>query len=60
MVVVVFISGCLMWVNVELNVFDVFVVVWLFGLEGIVVVDVLFGEYDFKGKLFFLWLVIFD
>lgn len=42
--VLVFISGCLMWVNVELNVFDVFVVVWFFGFEGVVVVDVLFGE----------------
>lgn len=61
-VVLLFISGCLMWVNVELNVSDVFVVIWLLGSEGDVISDVFFKNvdglinYDFKGKLLFLWL----
>lgn len=48
-VVIVFLSGRLFWINKEFNVFDVFVVVWLFGLEGEGVVDVLL--IDLKGNI---------
>lgn len=34
LVVGVFIIGRFLWVNLEINVIDVFVVVWLFGFEG--------------------------
>lgn len=50
-----FFSGCLLWVNCEINVVDVFVVVWLLGSEGEGVVDVLLCSvdgcvvYDFYG-----------
>lgn len=64
LVVVVFLSGWLFWVNWEINVVDVFVVVWLLGLEGVGIVDVfLCGsdgcvQYDFKGKFSYSWLCI--
>lgn len=46
LVVVVFLSGWLLWVNCEINVVDVFVVVWFFGLEGGGIVDVLLCSFD--------------
>ena len=54
-VISVFISGRPMWVNAELNASDAFVAAWLPGSEGAAVADVLFGEFDFKGKLSFSW-----
>lgn len=40
-IVFIFIFGWLLWVNLEINVFDVFIVVWLFGFEGGGIVDVI-------------------
>jgi beta-glucosidase len=53
--VAVFLSGRPMWVNAHINAADAFVAAWLPGSEGGGVADVLFGKYDFKGKLPFSW-----
>jgi beta-glucosidase len=53
--VAVFLSGRPMWVNSHLNASDAFVAAWLPGSEGGGVADVLFGKFDFKGKLPFSW-----
>jgi beta-glucosidase len=60
-VVALFISGRPLWVNAELNAADSFVAVWLPGLEGGGIADVLFRtpqgavRYDFRGRLPFSW-----
>jgi beta-glucosidase len=60
-VVALFISGRPLWVNAELNAADSFVAVWLPGLEGGGIADVLFrapqgkARYDFHGRLSFSW-----
>jgi beta-glucosidase len=60
-VVALFISGRPLWVNAELNAADSFVAVWLPGLEGGGITDVLFRtaqgkvRYDFRGRLSFSW-----
>jgi beta-glucosidase len=60
-VVSVFLSGRPMWVNPELNASDAFVAAWLPGSEGAGIADVLISKpdgsinYDFKGRLSFLW-----
>ena len=60
-VVALFISGRPLWVNAELNAADSFVAVWLPGLEGGGIADVLFrtpdGKVrdDFRGRLSFSW-----
>jgi len=54
-VVAVFLSGRPVWVNKELNHSDAFVAAWLPGSEGDGISEVLFGDYDFKGKLSYSW-----
>ena len=50
-VVSVFISGRPMWANPEINASDAFVAAWLPGSEGQGVADVLWGDFDFTGRL---------
>ncbi|MEM6966593.1 MAG: glycoside hydrolase family 3 protein [Bacteroidota bacterium] len=54
-VVVVMVSGRTLIIDKELEVSDAFVAAWLPGSEGQGVADVLFGDYDFQGKLSFTW-----
>lgn len=53
--VVVMVSGRPMVVNQELDASAAFVTAWLPGSEGQGVADVLFGDYDFQGRLSFSW-----
>ena len=54
-VVVILVCGRPLVVNKELEASEAFVVAWLPGSEGGGVADVLFGDYDFQGKLSFTW-----
>ncbi|AUX36765.1 MULTISPECIES: exo 1,3/1,4-beta-D-glucan glucohydrolase [Sorangium] len=54
-IVTVFVSGRPLHTNKELNRSDAFVAAWLPGSEGGGVADVLFGDYEFQGKLSFSW-----
>ncbi len=54
-VVVVLISGRPLVVNKELEEATAFVAAWLPGSEGQGIADVIFGDYDFQGKLSFSW-----
>ncbi len=54
-VVAVMVSGRPLIVNEELELSDAFVAAWLPGSEGGGVAEVLFGDYDFRGKLSFTW-----
>ena len=54
-IIVVFISGRAMVVESLLSNSDAFVAAWLPGTEGAGIADVLFGDYDFEGKLPFTW-----
>lgn len=54
-IVVVLISGRPLVVTDEINKSDAFVAAWLPGSEGDGVAEVLFGEYNFKGKLPHSW-----
>ncbi|MBN1449284.1 MAG: glycoside hydrolase family 3 protein [Bacteroidetes bacterium] len=54
-VVTILISGRPLVVNRELEVSAAFVAAWLPGSEGQGVADVLFGDWDFTGKLRFSW-----
>lgn len=54
-VVVLFISGRPLVVTNELEKSDAFVVAWLPGSEGDGIAEVLFGEYNFTGKLPHSW-----
>jgi beta-glucosidase len=53
--VVVLLSGRTLIIEKELEVSDAFVAAWLPGSEGHGVADLLFGDYDFQGKLSFTW-----
>jgi beta-glucosidase len=53
--VVVMISGRPLVVNQELNASSAFVAAWLPGSEGQGVADLLFGDFDFQGRLSFSW-----
>ena len=53
--VVVMISGRPLVVNQELNAATAFVAAWLPGSEGQGIADVLFGDFDFQGRLSFSW-----
>jgi len=53
--VVVMVSGRPLVVNQELDACAAFVAAWLPGSEGQGVADVLFGDYDFQGRLSFSW-----
>jgi beta-glucosidase len=54
-VVAVLVSGRPLVVNQELGESSAFVAAWLPGSEGQGVADVLFGDYDFQGRLPFSW-----
>jgi beta-glucosidase len=54
-VVAVLVSGRPLVVNQELEEASAFVAAWLPGSEGQGVADVLFGDYDFQGRLPFSW-----
>jgi beta-glucosidase len=54
-VVTVLISGRPLLVNEALQQSNAFVAAWLPGSEGRGIAEVLFGDYDFKGKLGFSW-----
>ena len=54
-IVVVLISGRTLVINPELAISDAFVAAWLPGSEGQGIADVLFGDYNFHGKLSFSW-----
>ena len=53
--IVVLVSGRPMIITDELEATDAFVVAWLPGTEGAGVADVLFGDYEFTGKLPYTW-----
>jgi len=53
--VVIMLSGRPMTIADQLNNWNAFVAAWLPGTEGAGLADVLFGEYDFTGKLPFTW-----
>jgi beta-glucosidase len=54
-VVVILISGRTLIINSELEEAEAFVAAWLPGTEGQGVSDVLFGDFNFQGKLSFDW-----
>lgn len=54
-VAAILISGRPLVVNKELEEVKAFVAAWLPGSEGLGVSDVIFGDYDFNGKLSFSW-----
>lgn len=54
-VVVILVSGRPLVVNQELIESTAFVAAWLPGSEGQGISDVIFGDYDFNGKLSFSW-----
>ncbi len=54
-VVTIMICGRPLVVSQELDSSDAFVVAWFPGSEGQGVADVIFGDYDFQGKLSFSW-----
>jgi len=54
-VVVILISGRTLIINCELEKSAAFIAAWLPGSEGQGISDVLFGGFDFQGKLSFSW-----
>ncbi len=54
-VVAILVSGRPRIVTEEIKDWDAFVAAWLPGTEGAAVADVLYGDYDFTGKLSFTW-----
>lgn len=54
-VVCVLVSGRPLVVNPELDLSSAFVAAWLPGSEGKGVAEMLFGDYDFQGRLSFSW-----
>ena len=54
-VVTVLVSGRPLLVNEELKQSAALIAAWLPGSEGAGIAEVLFGDYDFKGKLGFTW-----
>jgi beta-glucosidase len=54
-VVVVLLSGRPVIIDKIIDQADAFVAAWLPGTEGRGVTDVLFGDFNFKGKLSFSW-----
>ncbi len=54
-VVVILISGRTLIINSELKNAAAFVAAWLPGTEGHGVSDVIFGDFNFQGKLSFDW-----
>jgi beta-glucosidase len=54
-VLAIMVSGRPLIINKELEVSDAFVAAWLPGSEGQGIADVIFGDFDFQGKLSFTW-----
>ena len=54
-VITVLVSGRPLLVNEQIEQSSAFVAAWLPGSEGQGIAEVLFGDYDFKGKLGFSW-----
>lgn len=54
-IVVILVSGRPLVINAELALSDAFIASWLPGSEGQGVSDVLFGDFDFQGKLAVSW-----
>ncbi|MDX2368249.1 MAG: glycoside hydrolase family 3 C-terminal domain-containing protein, partial [Colwellia sp.] len=54
-VVVIYISGRTLIINSELEKSSAFIAAWLPGTEGQGISDMLFGEFNFQGKLSFSW-----
>lgn len=54
-VIVVLISGRTLIINKELSSANAFIAAWLPGSEGQGIADVIFGDYNFTGKLPFSW-----
>ena len=54
-VVAILLSGRPLLIDQELAKVDSFMAAWLPGSEGQGIADVLFGDYDFQGKLSFSW-----
>ncbi len=52
---VVLLSGRPVIIDKVIDIADAFVAAWLPGTEGRGVTDVLFGDFNFKGKLSFSW-----
>ena len=53
--VIILISGRPMIINDALNNSDAFISAWLPGTEGGGIADVVFGDFDFTGKLSMTW-----
>ena len=53
--VVILISGRPMIINEELDSSHAFIAAWLPGTEGVGISDVVFGDFDFTGKLSMTW-----
>ena len=54
-VIVILISGRTLIINPELEESAAFIAAWLPGSEGQGVSDMLFGDFNFQGKLSFSW-----
>lgn len=54
-VIAVIVAGRPLDITEYMDMFDGIVMAWLPGTEGAGIADVLFGEYDFTGKLNFTW-----
>jgi len=54
-VVTILVSGRTLYIDKELEKSDAFIAAWLPGSEGQGVADVIFGDYNFTGKLSFTW-----
>lgn len=54
-ILTLYVGGRPLWMNKEINQSDAFVAAWLPGSEGAGVADVLFGDFEFTGKLSFSW-----
>jgi len=54
-VIVILVSGRTLIINSELNEATAFIAAWLPGTEGHGISDVLFGDFNFQGKLPFDW-----
>ena len=52
---VILFSGRPLIINTQLNQANAFVAAWLPGTEGAGITDVLFGDFDFVGKLPVTW-----
>lgn len=54
-VIAIIVAGRPLDITAYMDMFDGIVMAWLPGTEGAGVADVLFGEYDFTGKLTYTW-----